>query len=103
MSKRQRPIVYIRAAALPRLYVHSKRPYEPIGRYFPIEIYYFPAGYGEWVAHKPTCLRGGDRVLVRYLNPTDGRVYTRPVDIDLESRFTDDPRIHTKHPDYIFA
>ncbi len=98
-----RRIVYIRATDRRALYVFSQRKYETVGRYFLIQTFYYPDEDGGWVEWDPYYLRVGDMVRVRYTNPNDSRVYVRPVDIGIESRFVDEPRIHIKHPEYLFA
>lgn len=98
-----RRIVYIRATDRRPLYIFSKRKYEPVGKYFLIDSYYSPSEEGGWIKGDPYFLRVGDQVRVRYINPDDKRVYVRPVDIDIQSRFTDEPNIRIKDPSYLFA
>jgi hypothetical protein len=89
-----RRIVYIRATDLRPLYVKSK------GKYYLIEACLSP---DRMTAYFGYFLRVSDHVRVKYKNESDGRIYLLHVEVDLDTEFTDDPRIGLKNPNYVFA
>ncbi len=103
MSRDHR-IVYIRAIDKPPLYVLAQGKHDPIGKYFPIEYFYFTDEGGSLVSWDPYLIRVGDIVRIRYVNPHDKRTYFRPIEVDVATSFSDDPRLGRLFPDrYVFA
>lgn len=97
-------IVYIRATDRPSLYVFAQGKYDSSGKYFPIESFYFIDEGGSLASWDPYLLRVSDVVRIRYMNPHDKRIYFRPIEIDVTTSFSDDPRLGRLFPDrYVFA